>query len=80
MLSVSEIIKTHRGQSITAYYKAHENLDKKYRGVLTDIIIEKIIQEEILPSPTYFSKIAEDIVTLFPTEVIVSLFIILNLF
>lgn len=69
MFKFSELFKSSRANIILQYYKSKKKLIKRYRTLLTDLIIQNIIELKITPTPIFFADIAEEIVNFFPTEV-----------
>lgn len=65
---------TFIGRNVLKFYEDNKKIDEFYRKQLTTSIIQYIIENDISASPKLFSKIADNIVELFPSETKVSIY------
>lgn len=54
---------------VLSFYKKHLKLNEELRKILTDIIIEYIVQHKIYASPQVINYISDNIINLFKSEV-----------
>lgn len=68
-ISIEEMLKqTITGKQILAFYDNNKALNNKYRKLLSNSIIEYLIEKNINPSPKTFQNLSEKIALFFLNE------------
>lgn len=67
--SIEGILKENfNGKQILLYYEKNNSLDTRHRSMLSNCIVEYIIQSKLDPKRENFNTIAENIIQFFITE------------
>jgi len=67
-----------KGNLILSFFKKNNKLTDELRKILTDVIIEHLIQQEIHASPKLFEQISVGIVEVFKSEIKVCILFLNN--
>lgn len=63
------LVQYGKGNLILSFFKKHNKLTDELRKILTDIIIEHLVQYKISASPKLFEHISNEIIHLFKSEI-----------